>query len=232
MEHSNYNTTKKKYTHLKYYERYKLEVLLEQKIPIKHIYKQLDKHISTIYREIHIGTIKRLQSYLTEKEQYRSDFSHNHYKEKLRNKGRVLKINEDAELKHYIEIRIINDCYSPDAIIGEIKQNNIPFNITISTKILYRYIDTGVFDNISNKNLLEKSSQKKSSYKKVRRISFNNRSGKSIEQRPLYINNRSEYGQWLFYNIKSFILTFKGHTKRLLKYNTCQIIGEFPWITE
>ena len=60
MKQNHYNTTKKEYTHFKYYERYKLEVLLDQKIPIKHIDKQLAKHISTIYREIHKEIVSKV----------------------------------------------------------------------------------------------------------------------------------------------------------------------------
>ena len=67
MEHNDSTTNLKKYTHLSESKRYKIEALLEIKIPIKEVALALGCNRSTIHREIKRGTIKRIQTDLTEK---------------------------------------------------------------------------------------------------------------------------------------------------------------------
>jgi hypothetical protein len=52
-----------------------------------------------------------------------------------------------------------------------------------------------VFANISNKDLPVKRDKKKRQYQKVR-IAHKNLRGTSIEERPLNIEDREEYGHW------------------------------------
>jgi len=198
MERNNFNIKEQKYTHLKESERYKIEVLLQEKNSIKNISNILGRARSTIYREIKRGSIFHLQSDLTKKKQYRANYAQNDYKAKGKNKERGLKIGNDHILEEYIRNKILKEKYSPDAIIGEIKDKGLKFKGMICTKTLYNYIDNRIFSGISNENLWEKRKRKKRHYKKLTRsrISRTNRMAKSIEQRPEAINNRSEYGHW------------------------------------
>ena len=190
------NKKQKKYTHLKESERYKIEVYLEEKIPIKEIANKLGRSRSTIYREIHRGSLYRLQSDLSEKKQYRADVAQRNYNETSQNKGRGLKIGHDQLLEKHIREKILNHRYSPDAVIGEIKDEGLVFKGMICTKTLYNYIDAGIFAGISNENLWEKRKNSKNKRRPTRRVARNNRLAKSIELRPEKINNRSEYGHW------------------------------------
>ena len=70
------------------------------------------------------------------------------------------------------------------------------FKVTICTKTLYNYIDSGLFLNISNKDLPIKRHGKKRDYKPIRRVSLNNIKGRSIEERPPEAENRKEAGHW------------------------------------
>lgn len=97
------------------------------------------------------------------------------------NKGPTLKIGHDHKLAKYIEKKIIQDKYSPDAVIGEIKAKGIKFESSICTKTLYNYIDKGIFANISNKDLPVKKNKKKGTYRKVK-IAHKNLKGTSIEE--------------------------------------------------
>lgn len=67
------------------------------------------------------------------------------------NKGRSLKIGHDHRLTEYIEEKIGNEDYTPDAVIGEIRDKELKFEVDICTKTLYNYIDKEIFLNISNK---------------------------------------------------------------------------------
>jgi len=196
MKPKKYNIKKKKYIHLRERDRYKIEALLQGKTKVKEIAKILGRNKATIYREIKRGTVSRLQSDLTEKKQYRANAAQNYYVKQGRNKERSLKIGKDRRLEKHIRKKLIKDKYSPDAIIGEIKEQGLKFEGIICTKTLYNYIDAGIFSGISNKNLWEKRKRKKRGYKTISRVSRANRMARSIEERPEVVNSRVEYGHW------------------------------------
>ncbi len=196
MEPNNCNTKKRKYTHLKESERYKIEVLLQEKKKPDKIALALGRGRATIYREIKRGSLLRLQYDLTEKKQYRADVAQRVYKTTMKKKQGDLKIGKDTRLEEYIRTRIINDKHSPDAIIGEIQDKGLKFEGMICTKTLYNYIDAGIFSGITNENLWEKRKRKKRGYKTISRVSRTNRMARSIELRPQKINDRIEYGHW------------------------------------
>ena len=127
---------------------------------------------------------------------YKADVAQRKHEERASNKGKSLKIGSDYELVEYIEDKIKNEHWSPDAVIGRIKEEKLCFKTRICTKTLYNYIDMGLFLNISNKDLLVKSKKKKRNYKKIRTVALNNKTGKSISERPKEIENRSEKGHW------------------------------------
>lgn len=196
MEQKNCTTKRPKYMHLKESERYKIEVLLAGKKRPDEIAVVLKRSRSTIYAEINRGARVRMGLELKEKKEYRADIAQRDYEHKGRNKQRGLKIGHDHRLEEYIRDKILTDQYSPDAIIGEIKIKGLKFEGMICTKTLYNYIDAGILAGISNENLWEKRKRKKRNYKAIRRVSLNNRSGKSIEHRPKEVNDRLEYGHW------------------------------------
>lgn len=196
MEPNNNNTKKEKFTHLKESDRYKIEVLLEEKKTIEEIVQKLRRARSTIYREIKRGTRLRMGYELKMRKQYRADIAQRDYQQKAKNKGRDLKIGKDHRFEEYIREKIVNNKYSPDAVIGEIKAEGLIFEGMICTKTLYNYIEAGIFSGISKENLWEKRKRKKGKYRKVFRISRSNRMARNIEQRPQEANNRLEYGHW------------------------------------
>jgi len=70
------------------------------------------------------------------------------------------------------------------------------FAVSLCTKTVYNMIDRGDFLNLTNKNLPVQRNRKKRSYKPVRKVALNNIRGRSIEERPLEVENRTEYGHW------------------------------------
>ena len=196
MERNDCTTGSKKYTHLSEKDRYKMEALMDTKKSIGEIAVLLNRDRSTIHREIHRGTISRLQSDWTEKKKYRANVGQADYTKRCPNRERLLKIGKDRLLEDHIRTKITQERFSPDAIIGEIKTKGLKFQGMICTKTLYNYIDAGIFSGISHKDLWEKSKQKKRSYKTVVRVTTKNRRAQSIEERPQRVNDRSEYGNW------------------------------------
>lgn len=196
MEQSHITTKPRKYTHLSEKDRYKIEALLESKETVGEISLLLGRNRSTLHREIKRGTIRRIQTDLTEKKKYRANVAQADYTKRCPNRERPLKIGKDRQLEEHIRTKITQDHFSPDAIIGEIKAKGLKFQGMICTKTLYNYIDAGIFSGISHQDLWEKSKQKKRSYKTVVRVTTKNRRAQSIEDRPQEINDRSEYGNW------------------------------------
>ncbi|MDP3763628.1 MAG: IS30 family transposase [bacterium] len=196
MEPRHCSSKKKKYTHLKETERYKIEALLAGGQNTEEIAEILGRDRSTIYREIERGTVLRLQSDLREKATYRAQVAQADYEQRGRNKERSLKIGMDRELEAYIRVKLVEERFSPDAIIGEIKVKGLKFEGMICTKTLYNYIDAGIFSGISNKNLWEKRKKKRRRYRPLGRTSRTNRLCRSIEKRPQAVAKRLEYGHW------------------------------------
>ena len=195
MSQLDYNPKIRKNKHLNERERYKIEVLLKEKMKLSDIAKRVGRSTRTIEREVKRGTVILLNSDLTYRKEYCADTAQNDYIDQSKNKGPGLKIGKDHKLAKYIEKKIIKDKYSPDAVIGEIKQKKKKFNTSICTKTLYNYIDQEVFANISNKDLPVKRNKRKRKYTKVR-ITHKNLKGTSIEERPKHIELREEYGHW------------------------------------
>lgn len=195
MSHLNYTTEDRKNKQLTERERYHIETLLKENKKPWEIAQRLGRHLRTIEREIKKGTVQLLNSDLTYRKEYCADTAQNVYLRNARNKGPELKIGHDHKLAKYIEKRIVQDRYSPDAVIGEIKAKGLNFDTSICTKTLYNYIDQGVFANISNKDLPVKKDKKKGVYRKIK-IAHKNLKGTSIEERPKEIEERNEYGHW------------------------------------
>lgn len=198
MEQQKDTTKRRKWKQLSERERYQIEALSRQGLTPAEIGKALipKRDRRTIEREIARGLTLQRDSELRESYVYLADVGQRKHDEKLRNKGRGYKIGHDHELVRYIENKIKNENYSPDAVIGEIKEKGISFQVTICTKTLYNYIDSGLFLNVSNKDLPVKKNGKKRGYRSVRKVSLNNTKGRSIEERPPEVENRDTYGHW------------------------------------
>jgi IS30 family transposase len=193
MEQIDYTAKSGKYKHLAERDRYRLEGYLETGLPVKMIAQKLNSHLSTVYREINRGQVKRISSDLTEYWVYRANTAHADYEKKVTNRAHSLKIEKYKELAAYICEKITEDKYSPDAVIGELKRDAQGL---ICTKTLYNYIDRGVFEGVTNYSLWEKRKRHKHKYRQVSRISLKNKGSRSIEERPEAVNNRLEYGHW------------------------------------
>jgi len=196
MELYNNSTKWKKYKHLNEMERYKIEGYLEAKKKIKEIAGLLGRDRSTIYRELKRGRVTLLDSELRKKACYKADAGQMRYEESGKNKERSLKIGKDRLLEQYIRRKILNDRYSPDAVIGQIKRKGLKFKGMICTKTLYNYIDSGIFSDITNENLWQKRKRQKRGYYTIRRVGLKNKTARRITERPLEANERLEYGHW------------------------------------
>lgn len=196
MSQENNNISIKKYKHLTEVERYKIEAYVHEGRKPSEIGKLLGKSTRTIQREIKIGTVILKDALWRDKKLYQADVSQRIHEEKWSNKGPGLKIADDFEFVQYIEEGIVKKHYSPDVLIGRISIENRIFKINICTKTLYNYIHQDLFLNITSKDLPEHGKKKKREYHAIKRVSYMNKKGKSIEERPIEVESRKEYGHW------------------------------------
>jgi IS30 family transposase len=191
------NTTKtRKWKQLSERERYKIEALLQSGLTPIEVSRQIGRDRRTIEREIARGSVTQVDYEWRERLKYCADAGQRVHNENAYNKGRPLKIGHDHELAEYIEKKIGEEKYAPDAVIGEIRAKGLKFKTSICTKTVYNYIDKNVFLNITNKDLPVKKDGKKRKHRKTGVIALNNLKGRSIEERPESIENRKEPMHW------------------------------------
>jgi len=181
-------------------DRIKMEALLNAGHSKAEVAEQLHFHRSNIYREYDKGKYIHRNSDYTEEERYSSDLGQKAHDYAQEGKGRALKIGNDRELAEYIESKIVDDKFSPEAALAEVKRSGIEFKTTISVRTLYRYIDNGIFLKLTNKDLPIKSKKKKHN-KKVK-VQKRASAGESIENRPEEVKNREVFGHWEMDTVK------------------------------
>lgn len=188
--------SKKGARHLRYSDRMEIERCLRKKERVVAIARKLNVSRQTIYNEIKRGRYEHLTYELDTEIRYSCDLAQNKYDEAVKNRGTSLKIGNDIKLANYIENKILNEDYSPDAVIGEITAKGMwsEFSVRICSKTVYNYISKNVFLSLTNKDLPVKGKrkQKKNKIKRLKRLP----AGDSIEKRPEHIKDREEFGHW------------------------------------
>ena len=183
-----------KYQHLTWRERLTIETRLKDGWSKQRIADELGRHVSTIYREIKRGLGIQRTSDLIDYECYIPDIAQARYEDHFPDKGPGLKIGKDHRLAQYLESVLKGGNRSPKAALGEIKAKGLKFDTEISVRTLYRYIDLGLFLEVTNKDLPQKPNKKRG-YRRVRSAARAPK-GLSIEQRPEEINSREVFGHW------------------------------------
>ena len=150
----------KLFKHLSQNDRIKMETMLNSGHKVVEVAEYLHVHRSTIYREIKRGEYTHRNSDYTEETRYSSDLGQKNHDWNAQGKGRNIKIGNDRPLAEYIEEKIIEDKYSPEAALAAAAESGIEFTTSISVRTLYRYIDKGIFLKLTNKDLPVKGKRK------------------------------------------------------------------------
>lgn len=182
----------KYYNALSWAERLKIECLHEAGFSDRDIAEQLGRNRTTIWRELKRGKYKKRTSDWREVESYSADIAQEKYEYNASKRGTDLKIGNNHKAVKYIEKLIIDGKYSPYAAAIELKKNAEKYGIVLCFRTIYSYIDMGIFMKLKLSDLPTKSKPKR----KKRKIQKRAAKGKSIEQRPLDIDSREEFGHW------------------------------------
>ncbi len=162
----------------------------------RQIGRLLNRPHATINNEIKRGTIKQVrivngkQEYFHIYDAYAAEGFYRLNRERSVKGYKLLRVQEFIE---YAVNMIRNHQWSPDAVCGYVLvQGLFTKDEMVSTQTLYRHIDLKLI-NLTNFDLLVKLTRKTSKHrsKENKRIY-----GKSISERPVCINDRSEFGHW------------------------------------
>ena len=167
-------------------EREKIFELLSKKVSTSEISQYLNRHISSVYREL-----KRIR------QPYSPFLAQLDAEAKARNSKKKYKLNKD-ELKNYV-LKKLEEGWSPEQISGRIIID-YPDNIymRISYETIYQFIYK-IKDPAEKTRFINYLKQRKR--KRYRRKRKNEKRGKipnrvSIKFRPLEVNQRVEIGHW------------------------------------
>ena len=194
------DTAKKpKYKRLTYNDRLVIETMLACGKKQADIARYLGVTRSTICKEIKKGLFTKRNTDYTESQVYAADVAQRVIDYGNLSKGKELKIGNDYELLNYIYYMIKVKKYSPEATLAEIKRNKLEFKVTISLKTLYRYIEKGVFLDLTIEDLpMARKKKKRYVIKRGKRAS----AGTSIEKRPDEVDSREDFGHWEMDTVK------------------------------
>mgnify|MGYP000690531987 FL=1 len=186
-------TKSRKGKHLEYSERQSIERWWNKdkrtKVEIAELLERTEK---TIRNEIKRGLVKNLTTELIEIWVYSADVAQQRYEYYLKAKGPKLKIDNDYELKKYVEKSIKKDKKSPEVIAEEIKEMN--FKTKMSARTIRNNIASGEIYDIKPKDMIYNKVHKERN--KDKKIYEKVPPEKSINYRPERANTREEYGHW------------------------------------
>ncbi|WP_298595146.1 IS30 family transposase [uncultured Mitsuokella sp.] len=186
-------------------DRYKIEAYFQAGVKPQEIAEHIGCSKRTIERERRLGMAPQLKPATKAIKAcgdiqvqcvYLADVAQRRHEENAARKGRGLKIDKDHGLARHIEHKIKTEKWSPAAIIGELCQRGWRYDARICVKTLHNYIDQQLFLEITNEDLPYKKNQGGRPAKSRRTVAWNNRDGKSIDERPDEINHRKEFGHW------------------------------------
>lgn len=183
----------KGYKHLTYNDRLKIDTLIRFGHKVKEIAKEIGCSQNTIYNELKRGRYMHRNSDWTEEDRYNPEEAERKYREHLKEKGRGLKIGNDMKFIKYAEKMILEEKFSPAAILMKIKAEGLEFDTSICVTTFYNYIREGVFLNVE---LADCPMPRKNKVGRKRKVQKRASSGTSIEKRPVEIEKREEVGHW------------------------------------
>lgn len=191
MEYNNVTTISRKNKHLNDFERGQIQLLHNKGYSAYKIAKELNRASNTIRNELKRGTVPQIKNN-RDVEIYHPDTGKAVYEKNRKNSKKSYKALECSNFLDFVHGKFIKDKWSLDAICGYAKRHNLFSDEILCTRTLYKYVDLGLLK-IKSIDLPLKV-RRKTSIKRKRQNKM--KLGKSIEERPIEIENRSIFGNW------------------------------------
>lgn len=192
MDNPNISTEYRKGQHLTSEERHDIEVHLKDGWSKYKIAKHLCRSYNTIKAEIVRGTVALYHGKVS---RYKADAGQAQYAKNRSSCTRKYRCLEITDFLKYVVEQFKKEGWSLDACFGyALLEGKFSRNEMVCTKTLYNYVDLGLLP-IKNIDLPEKLMRNT----KLKRVRENRKKlGRSIEERPKIVENRTEFGHWEF----------------------------------
>jgi len=193
MAHTENTIQNRKNKHLLPCERGEIAALHKEGHSNREIARRLDRAHQTIANELKRGTTTQLKTGRKPYTAYFPETGQAVYEQNRKNCGAKSKLLVAMEFIDYACAKILDQDWSPDAVVGFAKrQTRWKDKPIVSTKTLYNYIDQSKLS-VRNIDLPMKTklSTKTKRIRKHRRVL-----GKSIAERPAEVEDRVEFGHW------------------------------------
>ena len=190
MDQFNDSTHHIKGKHLNYEERVIIQTRRKDGWSIRAIAKEIGCSPSTVMYEIKRGSVTLYSGNVV---RYKAEEGQSVYEHNRLSCGRHYDALEKSNFLSYVTTKFNEEHWSLDACVGRaLASNKFSRKDTVCTKTLYNYADIGLI-RIKNADLPEKLKRKS-----VKRKNHENKKklGRSIEERPDYVNERKEFGHW------------------------------------
>ncbi|MZR06709.1 IS30 family transposase, partial [Lactobacillus helveticus] len=176
--------------HLSFEERVIIQTRLKDGCSIRAIARELGCSPSTISYEVRRGTVSL---YHGKQKRYKADQGQSVYQINRRHCGRKSDFLKKAGFINYVIKHFFEDGWSLDVCANRsLATGEFSHYQTVCTRTLYNYVDQGLMT-IKNYNLPEKLKRNT----KLHHVRQNKKKlGRSIEERPKEIEQRSEFGHW------------------------------------
>ena len=194
MEQEKGSTPARKGKHLNRNERILIEGFLRFGLKHPAIACQLDRDRRTINREVERGLVEHLNSDLTTNIVYNADRAQDVYDKNATAKGPSVKLMANSAAVEFIRWHIVTQRWSPEAVAARMKQKGMEY--AVCAKTIYNYIDKGEIPGVSNETLWEKRTRGHSHKSLRRQAKRGTPLGRSIDDRPEEVADRSVYGHW------------------------------------
>lgn len=171
------------YKRLSLEEREKIYLLQKEHYSINAIALDLDRHKSTISRELKRGKDDKLG--------YLPDKSHDQY---LAGLARKKELFLNYKLRDYVIKCLTENRWSPEQISGRLKQQKSTIKVSPETIYKFIYSTYGIKQNLP---CHLKQRRKKRGFRKSRKVGASRIQGLvPIKDRPRNIDDRTEFGHW------------------------------------
>ncbi|PXZ17867.1 IS30 family transposase, partial [Lactobacillus helveticus] len=176
--------------HLSFEERVIIQTRLKDGCSIRAIARELGCSPSTISYEVRRGTVSL---YHGKQKRYKADQGQSVYQINRRHCGRKSDFLKKAGFINYVIKHFFEDGWSLDVCANRsLATGEFSHYQTVCTRTLYNYVDQGLMT-IKNYDLPEKLKRNT----KLHHVRQNRKKlGRSIEERPKEIEQRSEFGHW------------------------------------
>ena len=175
-------------------DRIRIEVLYNQGYSNTKIAALLGVSRQTIWSEIKRGLYEHRNSDYTTSIRYSCDKAQVDAELKASMRSKELRVGNDWDFVHYVSKKIVEENYSPEGVIGELKRDGNPFRTTICVRTLYNYIYAGLIPGVSMRDLPYKRKRKKGKIKRERKKPLPS-NAESIEKRG-ELSDRDKFGNW------------------------------------